>query len=100
MDEISYNKGREDQAKYSVDKLRNRELSIRFMSKIVGYDEETVRKWIWELEYEEGFQLGKLEQARYMSRRLHKMGLSIKDIADVVEYDAKTVTEWIESETD
>ena len=95
----TYEQGRENQARYTMERLARRGLRISFISKVTGYDEATIKKWCRELEdkenYEEGIRLGKLEVSKTVSRNLYKMGKSIKDISELIEEDIQTVTEWI-----
>lgn len=91
----TYEQGREDQARYTMERLARRGLRISFISKVTGYDEATIKKWCYELNREEGIRLGKLEVSKSVSRNLHKMGKCIKEIAKLVDEDVETVTKWI-----
>ena len=91
----TYEQGRADQAKFTVNELLRRGLSMRFMSKVTGYDLEVVEKWCYEIDYEEGIRIGKLEESKKISRNLFEMGWAIEKIAELMKQNVKTISEWV-----
>lgn len=91
----TYEQGRADQAKFTVNEFLRRGFSIRFMSKVTGYDRAVVEKWCYEIDYEEGIRLGRLAESKKISRNLFGMGFTIEKIAGLMNQDVETISEWI-----